>query len=241
MKMRYLFRFLKRKLPHILTALTCIGAVGTGVACVKATWNAKDILRDAEEKMGRKPTPKEVFKLLAPHYIMPVSICVGTMASAIGADVTSSKQKATLIAACVSYREALKQAIDKIPKNERIVLKKDISPGTAKDMYYDPYSDTFVYRSEAEMLKIELELNKIFREYRMATMDDYYELLGIGNIAQAKKLSPSSFLWSEDLMNELNDRQWIEMFYLNEETSDGTKFKTINFSTPPICDYELGF
>ena len=236
-------RFLKRKLPHILTALTCIGVVGTGVTCVRATWNAKDILREEEKRLGHELSSKEKIKVLAPHYILPVTVTAATLASCLGNHAVNKRQKTAILTACLSYREALKQAINGLPEKEKIVIKKPEGELNSKDteMYYEPFSKIYVYKTEAQMAHIELELNKIFHDCRVVTMDDYYDLLEVMPLAQAKKVSPSGFFWSKDLMTELHDRSWIEMFYIEEENKDGMKFKTINFSIPPIFDYDLTY
>lgn len=110
------FSFFKRNASTILTCVSVVGVITSGVLAVKATPKAMRIIEEAEKEKGDKLTKFEIIKAAGPAYIPAVAIGVTTIACILGIDILGKRQQASLASAYAvvsrSYEEYKKKVAE---------------------------------------------------------------------------------------------------------------------------------
>ena len=189
---------------HSSTILTCVGAAGviaTGVFSAKATPKALRLIEAAEEEKGDDLTKFEMVKVAAPVYIPAALIALSTVTCIFGANALNKRSQAALISAYTlldstykEYREKVAEVYGKeSEENIRNLIAKDKyepsnKPDDEKQLFFDSFSMRYFEATIEDVLKAEHEFSKMFNNFGYATLDSFYELLGLSETDYGSEL-----------------------------------------------------
>lgn len=184
----------KDKYPLLLSAMAILGTVGVGIATAKSTVKAVHILDIAKDESDKELTKKEKFELLAPTYIPPVLICLGTISCIAGAHILNRKQQASILSAYIALDRTYKNYCDKVKgiygddidtdiKKEIVkeqIIEDDMSSDLDDDecLFYEEYSNSYFEASMRNVKNAEKKFNEKIRKYGHADTDFFYSLVG---------------------------------------------------------------
>ena len=250
--------YLKR---HSSTILTCIGAIGviaTTVTAVKATPKALEVLKQAEEDKGAELTKLEVVVTAGPAYIPSAAIGVSTIACIFGANVLNKKQQAAVASAYAladnaykEYRGKVKELYgvetdnkirDAIAKDKRNEDIHAYAPGCAslpssgeKQLFYEEYRGKYFEATMDDVINAEYHLNRNFALRGCASLNEFYEFLGLEKTEFGDVLG-----WNSMEMVEGGLMPWIDFSHRKTTvTDDGLSCYIIEMEWEPIADYDL--
>lgn len=122
--------FVKRNSATILTCAGAAGVVATSVLTAKATIKAVDILEAAQKEKGEELTKTEKFQVVAPVYIPPVLLGIGTITCIFGANIINKRVQASLISAYSlldsSYKEYKEKVNDIYGEDADATIEKEL-------------------------------------------------------------------------------------------------------------------
>ena len=246
-------RFLKRNSSTILTCLGAFGVVATSVMAVKATPKVLTLIENAEEEKGEPLTKLELVKVAGPSYIPAMITGAATITCIFGSNIISRHQQASLMSAYAlldnSYKE-YKKKVDELYGEEagehvRAEIAKDKYTGDGtlldddKELFYDFYSGRFIESTKEEVMKAEYEINKLIVTKGCASLNEFYDLLGL-------ELKPEYELvgWSSAQIYEMYWHSWVEFHHEEtaiDDASDshaGLDCTIIHMPMEPFMDYE---
>lgn len=241
-------RFCKRNASTILTCVGGVGVVATSVMAVKATPKALKRLDQATEKKGEDLTKLEKVKVAGPAYIPAVITGAATIACIFGAHHLSKKQQAALMSAYALLSESYNEYKDKVKelygedavKEIRTELAKDKYKETdiqeneddGKNLFYDEFSKRYFRATNETILRAEYELNKEVNTNFYATLNEYYDMIGLEKIDGGDSLG-----WSSAQLYDMYWSDWIEFWHEKVELEDGMECFIIHYSEP-FPDFE---
>lgn len=200
--------FCKSKLylqKHSSTILTVVGAAGviaTAVTAVKATPKAIKLIEKAESNKGEKLTTMETVVVAGPAYIPSAAIGASTIVCIFGANALNKRQQAALASAYAladnTYKEyrgkvkellgdetdiKIREAIAKDKRNDDVVA---YAPGITtlasrgeKILFYEEYRGAYFEATMEDVLNAEYHLNRNFALRGYASLNEFYEFLGL--------------------------------------------------------------
>ena len=231
--------FFRKNGGTILTGLSVLGVIGTavlsGIAAVKAH-KELETLKDA-------PLPEKI-KALTPVYIPPAAAGTATILCVLGANGLNRKQQASMLAAGAVAEEAFRKYKgraeellgDKAPE---AYLAEDPPNDVPLDkdkrlFYYNYYQDgeypeygSYFESTPENVLHAELELNRIFILRKRATLNDFFDLLGLKHVEGGDNLG-----WSEELGSLYYGYSWVDFEHYDAKLEDGLECTII--STPSL-------
>lgn len=231
--------YLKHHSPTILTCIAAVGVVATAVTAVKVTPKALILLDDAKEEKDEKLSKFEVVKVAGPLYIPAIVIGVSTIACIFSANILNKKQNAALISAYSilnsSYKEYKKKVselygedVDRTIRNA-IVDEKfiAINNGTVNDndekfIFYEEQHDSFFEMSMADFYYAVYHFNRNFTIRGYATLNEFYEFLGIDTLPSGDVLG-----WSIDSFYDVGLMPWIDFDVTKRTLEDGLEYYII--------------
>lgn len=233
-------KFLVDNSTLILSASAISGVVMTGILTSKATYKAALIL----EAMDEEATHKEKFKAVWYLYIQAISVAATTITCIIMANRISTK-RATALAAAYSLSERVieeykEKVIEKIGANEERKIHDSIAQDRMVDhpigkqevivtgggdvLCYDMYSGRYFKSSMEELKKAQNDLNYNILNNFYASLNDFYDRLGLSHIKTGDE-----FGWNSD--------QMIELVFSTTMSDDQRPCISIDFSVSPIRNY----
>lgn len=238
--------FLRKNAPTILSSLGGVGVVATAVMAVKATPKALALIEQAEAEKGEKLTKVEVVKKASVVYIPSVLVGVGTIACIFGANVLNKRQQAALMSAYAlldsSYKEYAAKAVELYGEDADDKIKEEI----AKDKYdaeainlendetlfYDSFSGQYFKSTLYNVQNAEYQLNRdlVMRDY--ATVNEFYEHLGIPIIPSGDELG-----WSSGMNFDYYWQVWIDFGHRKVTMDDGTECTIITMFSEPCLSW----
>lgn len=239
--------FFKKHGGTILTFLSVGGVIGTSYLASKAALKAKNEL----ETLGEDAPLKEKIRTVAPIYIPTVAVGAATIACVLGANTFSRKQQASALAAGAILEQTYKKYKDKAEellgkgKVEEEIVKDDLddnppwdTPDKDKRLFYYNYYENGEYpeygsyfeATPEEILKAEMELNRIFIIRKKATLKDFFKLLGFDT---SKIEGIDNLGWSIDLGSEYYGYSWIDFEHFDTKMEDGLECTIISTPYPP--------
>lgn len=245
-------RFLKRNSSTILTCVGAFGVVATTVMAVKATPKAMMLIEKATEEKGEELTKMEVVKVAGPTYIPTVITGIATIACIFGSNVISKRQQATLMSAYAlldnSYKE-YKKKVDELYGEEageqiRAEIAKDKYTGDGiledddKELFFDFYSGRYFESTKEAVMWAEYELNKAMVINGCASVNEFYELLGIETLPEYELVG-----WSCAQIQEMYWHSWVEFHHeetIIDDESDGhggLDCTIVHMPMEPFIDY----
>ena len=241
--------FLKKNASTILTSVGAVGVVATSVTAVKATPKALRLLEKAKEEKGDDLTKWETIRVAGPTYIPTVSIGLATVLCIFGANVVNQRQQASLISAYAlldqkykGYKkkvaelygdEAAKEVRDEMAKDQ--YKEEDIQDeDDGKQLFYDEYSRRYFRATNETVLSAEYAINKILAEDCGATLNEFYDLLGIDSVDYGDEVG-----WSSSQMFEMYWSSWIDFYHERVKFDDGLECWIISMTepVPGFADY----
>lgn len=241
-------KVVKRNAPVILSTVGAVGVVATGVMAAKATPKALLLLQQAkEEKNNEELLLIEKVVAVAPAYIPATLVGVSTIACIFGAHVLNKKQQAALMSAYAllntsyqDYKNKTKEILGEAGEKEiRTELAKDKAKeqdvkdeDDGKNLFYDEYSKRYFRATNETILRAEYELNKEVTTNFYATLNEYYDMIGLDRIDGGDSIG-----WSSSQMYDMYWNDWIEFWHEKVELEDGMVCYIIHY-TEPFPDFE---
>ena len=230
-------RGLKQSSPAILTCIGAIGVVATSVMSVKATPKAIFLLEQATEEKGEELTKLEVIRVAGPVYIPTAAIGLSTVACIFGANMLSKYNQASLASAYAMlnqsyqrYRKAANSVYgDDADSKIKAQVAKEIyvsadgyhiySPEEAQDgehtLFYESFSQRYFTSTMSSVLNAQYHVNRNLTLRGEVTLNEFYEFLGIDDIACGDDVG-----WSADELME-SGIMWIDFENTRTVMDDG--------------------
>jgi hypothetical protein len=199
--------FMSDNAPAILTAFGAVGVVGTSVLTAKATFEAADRIREAEEKIANEPreplTKAEKAKIVWPLYIPAVTSGTVSVAAIVMSHRISSKRAAVLAAAYALNQDKLEEYQEKVKEKFGQAKEKETRDELAQDrinrelehseVYFSPtdnkvliredYTGRFFWSSIEAVNKAVNEINHHVLTEGSARISDFYDCLGLSHVS----------------------------------------------------------
>lgn len=233
--------FLKRSSPTILTCFSIVGVVGTTVLAVKATPKAVELIKN-DSRRNHDGDPYAYTKLEAVQscwqcYIPAALVGFSTIICIIGINVLNKRNQASLASAYAllsesyqQYRKAAKtvygdEADSKIKvqmaKNTYIsadgysVYSPDLDSESEKILCYDLFSQRYFTSTMAAVLNAQYHINRNLSLNGYASINEFYEFLGIDKIDHGDDIG-----WSYDQPVE-EEILWLDFDNRHTVLDDG--------------------
>ena len=199
--------YLKYNSSTILSIISIVGVVATSVMTAKATIKAFEIVNEAECEKKKSLTKKEIVVLAGPSYFPAILVGASTIACILGANVLNKKQQALLSSAYAfanasfkEYKNKVKElygeethnnvvnsiAAEKAKKtnvtNTYLFEECDLaieSDDSEPRLFYDEYSGRYFEATTEQVLTAEYRLNRNYTLRGYATLNEFYEFLGL--------------------------------------------------------------
>lgn len=230
--------------PTILTAVAVAGVATTAIMAVKATPKAIRILEVAQTNNPVLLTPQEKLRLIAPCYIPSSMVGIATMACIIGANSVHTKRQAALISAYTLTENAFKEyqakTTEALGKGKEQKVRDDIAQdrvdkihtptseviitGNGDVLFMDSLSSQFFESTYEKVKRAENELNYKLTHEMYASVNDFYEILGIPHNDLGEELG-----WKSDELLTIDISATV--------TKDKKACLVINYSVKPIRNY----
>lgn len=231
--------FLRRNSPTILTFLGAAGVVATSIAAAKATPKAMALLEKTKEEKGEELTKLEMVKVAGPAYIPAVAIGASTIVCIFGANALNKKTQASIMSAYALLDTSYKQYKSKVKElygeNSDRNVKKEIAKDKFKDndininnekiLFFDFYSLRYFESTERLVLKAENRVNELLKLYGRASLNDFYESLGM----------PTAYTGYELWWN-VQKCPSVEFTHDITTMDDGLECCVISMSVEPECE-----
>ena len=231
--------FLRRNSPTILTFLGAAGVVATSIAAAKATPKAMALLEKTKEEKGEELTKLEMVKVAGPAYIPAIAIGASTIACIFGANALNKKTQASIMSAYALLDTSYKQYKSKVKElygeNSDRNVKKEIAKDKFKDndihinnekiLFFDFYSLRYFESTERLVLKAENRVNELLKLYGRASLNDFYESLGM----------PTAYTGYELWWN-VQKCPSVEFTHDITTMDDGLECCVISMSVEPECE-----
>lgn len=240
--------FFKRNSATILTCVGAVGVVATAVLTAKATPRAIVLLEEAKEEKGDDLTKLEIVKTVAPVYVRPVIIGAATVTCIFGANVLNKRQQAAIMSAYALLDRSYKDYKDKVEELYGSETSERVREELAKDKYeedkpsaptddtilvYDTFADRYFESTIEALQRAEYRLNRDIYMRGWATLDEFYELLGL------EPLEGSSILgWSEGGNMTRYWQGWVDFNHHKVVHDDGLECTILTFFQEPYACYE---
>lgn len=208
----------------IATAALAIKATPKALESIEDAKNAKG--RETDDELTRMETIGACWKCYAPAAISGIA----TIGCILGANVLNRRQQASLASAYAilnktyqDYRHSVKNvfgeeghkrvlqdmAVERVPDNHTIYTQGTFQSSTLdfcvseeERLFYDIYSDRQFTSTIGKVLQAEYHLNRMFAINRAASLNEFYNYLGIAPVPGGDDL-----IWVVDPENKM---YWID-------------------------------
>lgn len=234
---------IKNNTPTILTCAGSLGVVATAVMSAKAMPKVLEVLKKAEIEKGEKLTKLETAMAVTRVYVPTALMGLATIACIFGANVLNKRAQAALISGYAlldncykDYRNKVTEMygknVDQNVKNE--VVKdnyyRDVENDCLDDgktLFYDMFSQRY-YRVTCEvMVRAEHDINKILNEHGSASLNEYYDFLGIPEVDYGEYIG-----WSSAQMREIYRNPRLCFNKTKVIMDDGLECVIVDFTEP---------
>lgn len=236
-------RFFKRNASTLLTIAGASGVIGTAVMAAKDTPKALKLLEDAKNEKGEELTNIEKIKAAAPAYIPTAITVASTIACVFSANIFSKRSQAALLSAYTlldstykEYRKKTKELYgEESDKNISSEIVKDkyncqeIDDG--KQLFFDYYSMRYFESTMADVLKAEMEVNRLLQERMYVDINTFYDLLDLDPIDLNDEIG-----WSIEAGVVWQGYSWIAFEHEIVEVDGGMECCIITMNTDPTTD-----
>lgn len=238
--------FVGRNGSTILTCMAGVGLVATAVLTATSTPKAMTRVENAREEKGEELTKVETVIAAAPAYIPPILTGVATLACMFGANALNKRQQASLMSAYAlidnSYKE-YKKKVNEVygedaSQNIQSEIAKDkyedcdIEPENGMKLFYDDFSGRYFESTMENVLQAEYNLNRDLNMQCYATLNDFYEYLGLIPIDGGDELG-----WNADMNAEYYWQSWVDFGHHKTVMDDGLEVIHITMFGEPTLDW----
>lgn len=234
---------------HGSTVLTCVGGAGviaTTVMAVKATPKALKLIEKAEEEKGEKLTKMEIVKVAGPTYIPAAVTGVATLVCITGANVLNKRQQASVAGAYAlldsSYKDYKKKVAELYGEDADVQVKEeiakdkyaetDIQVADDKKLFYDEFSKRYFEATTETVQHAEYQINRDLSMRDWATINEFYEYLGLDPIPGGDDLG-----WSTGMNFDYYWQSWIDFGHHKVVMDDGLECCIITLFADPTLDW----
>lgn len=233
--------FLKKNSATILTYMGGVGVIGTAILSYRAAIKAEKMKEsDYYEDSSTIERAFELVKIYTPV----ITVGTGTVACILGANVLNKRQQASIASAYAlsanafaKYKQKVieKYGADAEQEIRDSIIRDDIqkypplnheSPDDAVLCYEEHYGQTF-YRTHEEVLSAEYETNRVFILQGYATLNTFFECLGLPQTPDGDMIG-----WSVEGGDEYG-YQWIDFEHRTTNMGDGLGCCVISFTFEP--------
>lgn len=234
--------------PEILTVLGIAGMVTTTILAVRATPKALQLIEEQKCKKTEESadlTLPEKAKTAWKCYIPAAATGIASVACLVGANSISLKRQAALATAYTLSETAMKEYQEKVVETvgekkeqtiKEAVAKSRIekNPVSSNEIIVTPKGDTLCYdvisgryfKSNIDKIRrIENELNREMRDAGYISLNEFYSVLGLNNIAIGDDLG-----WNID-------SGYIDLRFSSQLADDGTPCLVLDYSVGPQYNY----
>lgn len=239
-------KFLRCHSPTILACAAGVGVIATVVMAVKATPKAVKILEDAKVEKGDDLTKLEIVQATGPVYIPAAVVGLCTIVCIFGTNALNKRQQASLASAYALLDQSYKRYRNKgkelfgeesdskirnaVVQDEYQEKNPNISDG--KQLFYEEYYGDFFERTKEEILLAEYHFNRNFILRGYATLNEFYEFLGLDPIKGGDTIG-----WSTGAGEEFYGYQWVDFNHEMFKLDDGLTAFTITMPFSPTADF----
>lgn len=234
-------KFLKKYSATILTAIGIVGAVSSVVLAIKATPNAEKDIAKEETKQTRPLTNIEKVKVCWKEYI-PTMLCLtGTITCIAGANILNKKQQASLISAYAFLSNQFKEYKKIVTKlygddaQEKIraeIMREKAMPEENTELFYDEFSERYFDADRRDVKNAEYEFNRYLSIMGYASLNDYYDFIGLEPIAGGDDIG-----WSIATGCIYQGYSWVSFKQDLVKLEDGLECITISMPFEPSADF----
>jgi hypothetical protein len=239
-------KFIVRNSSTILTYIGGAGVIATTILAVKATPKALQLIEDAKEEKGEDLTKLEVIKSAGPAYIPTAITGVATITCIFGANVLNKRRQASMASAYAlldqSYKEykkkskevygedAVEKITEEIAKDKREETDITVEPGC--QLFYDVFSDRYFSSTLDNVRNAQYKLNREITVECYATLNEYYEFLGIPGIDGGDELG-----WSAAMNFDYYWQSWVDFNHETVADDDGTEYQMVYILHEPFLEF----
>lgn len=209
----------------------------------KAAVKASKLIEAAKEEKGEKLTTKEMVRVAGPTYIPPIIMGAATIACIFGANILNKRHQASLISAYALLDQRYKDYKKKVTEvyggdaNEQIadsMAKENYQSkiDDEKELFFDLYSNRYFESTMENVMQAEYDINKIMVTDYGASLNEFYELLGLPTKDEYEELG-----WSTPMMEETYWHPWIEFNHRKVVMDDGLECHIIEMPFEPFIEY----
>lgn len=238
--------FFKRNASTILTCVGAIGVVTTSVMAVKATPKAMRLLEAAKEEKGEDLTKFEKVKVAGPVYIPAVVTGAATITCIFSAQILNKRQQAALTSAYALLNQSYKEYKDKVDELYGEDAGEKVREGIAKDKYgeaniethegkqlfFDFFSGRYFESTLEHVQWAEYELNRSVAVNGGASVNEFYDFLGLEELPEYDEIG-----WSSAQMYEMYWHSWVEFEHQDTPVDEGLTCTIINMPLEPFPGY----
>lgn len=239
--------FLSRNGSTILTCMGGVGLVATAVLTAKATPKAMTRMENAREEKGEELTKVETVIAATPAYIPPIITGVATLACMFGANALSKRQQASMVSAYAlldsSFKEYKKKVVELYGEDAGNTVKAEIAkdkyeespiePEKGMKLFYDDFSGRLFESTIEKVQEAEYSINRNLSMYGYATLNEFYDYLGLVPIDGGDELG-----WSTDMNFDYYCQEWIDFGHLKTTMGDDLECIQIVMFTEPTLGWE---
>lgn len=236
--------YLKKNSPTILSFLAGAGVCLTAVLAAQETPKAISLMKDAAEKKGSDLTFVEKVIVATPCYTPAIVSGAVTISCIFSANVLNQKQQAQITSAYAmldryhkEYRNTLIELKgEEVDEEVRLAMARQrcdfhilgLETPDGKAIFYDEISGESIECYEREIMDAEYHLNRNFTLRGYASLNEFYEFLGLPKTEFGDKLG-----WSMSY-----GYSWIDFEHTLVDHGDGgAPVYMINMIFPPDADY----
>lgn len=204
--------------------------MATSVLAVKATPKALNLIAQAKEEKGEDLTKLEKIRVAGPVYIPSVLIGISTLACIFGANALSKRQQASLVSAYALLDNSYKEYKNKVTElygedvNWQVMQGiakdnsngNDISVGDDEELFYDYFGNRYFNATMKDVIEAEYRLNRDLHTREWATINDFYEYLGLDTIPGGDELG-----WSTGINQDHYGQTWVDFNHHKTVMDDG--------------------
>ena len=234
---------IRKDKQFLLTSLSVVGVGLTLYSAIKDTTKACKIING---KMTFKEKVKKTWK----YYIPSFTIATGTILCIIYSDHITQKQKATLLAALATAHNnynSLRNSIDEVCDDETKqkiynnitkskISREDYEDRTDEKIFYEEYGSKMFQMTIEDLLRAEYAFNKQLSIVGMASLNDFYDFLGLPKTDYGERVGWSVY---EGYYGLTTRNAWVDFVHSKMESDDGMEYYSIEFNNQPVTNFDM--
>ena len=241
-------KFITDNSPLILSAGAVTGVVMTGIFASRAGYKAGRIISEMEitHLYPDDITTKAKVKAVWPLYIPTVATAATTIACVVMTNRITTKRATALAAAYTLSEKVIEEYKEKVVEKFGASKEREVHDSIAQDhvssnpvtkqeviisasgeeLCYDMYSGRYFKSSMNDLKKAQNDLNGRILNHMYASLNDFYNYLGLDNIKIGEEVG-----WNSDRL--------IELTFSTTLSDDDKPCITVDFDVTPIRGYFL--